>query len=593
MQEAEQSVFGGTEEKTISPAENAEKRLDEVERLPYIYGSIAFIIIGAVIASLQFSTRAICCGDYDGYYHIRWSSLLWENFRQGKWLPEFKWLPLTVLAPDTYADHHFLFHVLQIPFLWFFEPIMAAKVAAVVFGTLAVFSCFWLLLHYRIRYPFLWLLALLACANPFYYRMNMAKAPPFAVTFTVLGAWLLFERRYVWLAPLMFFFVWTYSLFPMLVAAAVIWTIIVAWNEERFEWRPVAYTTAGMIAGNIINPYFPQNIGLFVEHALTKLRVQDYVVPVGGEWYPYDSKMLLSSCFVAFAAMVVGFLLFKLDERRLEEKSTFFLVFATAFCAWTFQSKRIAEYFPPLAILFAAFAWQAFTRRYADANPVEDSEGTTHTEPKEKRDFWKPASVGLLCLVLATWTYVNLFGINFPSRKIEYRGIAGEIAENDPPERYEEAMNWATENIPEGERIFNTDWDDFPKIFFHDQKHIYVSGLDPTYLHTRNPDLSKLYDEITTGKTDDPAPLIKEKFNASWVFSDTNHGDFYLKAMESGWFEKVYDGEDSFILKIRDQKGEPPPEAKDDNDNDDAANDAAEPGADDQEGETEQNAANQ
>ncbi|MCV4803570.1 hypothetical protein OFC41_33625, partial [Escherichia coli] len=76
----------------------------------------------------------------DGYYHIRWASLLWENLSAGKWLPRFEWLPLTVLSPERYADHHFLFHLLQIPFLWFFEPVMAAKVAAVVFATLAVFS---------------------------------------------------------------------------------------------------------------------------------------------------------------------------------------------------------------------------------------------------------------------------------------------------------------------------------------------------------------------------------------------------------------------------------------------------------------------
>ena len=115
-----------------------------------VYLVFGFIAIVMVMWFLQFRTTAICCGDWDGYYHIRWSSLLWENFSQGKWLPTFEWLPLTVLNPQDYNDHHFLFHLLQIPFLWFFEPVMAAKVAAVVFSSLAIFSVYWLLYRYDV-----------------------------------------------------------------------------------------------------------------------------------------------------------------------------------------------------------------------------------------------------------------------------------------------------------------------------------------------------------------------------------------------------------------------------------------------------------
>ncbi|MDQ6785904.1 MAG: hypothetical protein M3033_03680, partial [Acidobacteriota bacterium] len=97
-----------------------------------IFGLFAIILL---MTLLQFSTASICCGDWDGYYHIRWSSLIWENLRHGRWLPDFTWLPLTVLNSQDYADHHFLFHLLQIPFLWFFEPVTAAKVAAIFYGS--------------------------------------------------------------------------------------------------------------------------------------------------------------------------------------------------------------------------------------------------------------------------------------------------------------------------------------------------------------------------------------------------------------------------------------------------------------------------
>jgi hypothetical protein len=36
------------------------------------------------------------------------------------------------------------------------------------------------------------------------------------------------------------------------------------------------------------------------------------------------------------------------------------------------------------------------------------------------------------------------------------------------------------------------------------------------------------------------------------------------KLLESGWAEMVYEDDEARLLKIREQKGEPPPESKDD-----------------------------
>ena len=72
--------------------------------------------------------------------------------------------------------------------------------------------------RYEVNYLLVWLAAILTCANMFYYRMNMAKAPPLTIIITDRSAFISFwERKYVWLLPLMFAFVWTYSLFPLLL----------------------------------------------------------------------------------------------------------------------------------------------------------------------------------------------------------------------------------------------------------------------------------------------------------------------------------------------------------------------------------------
>ena len=53
---------------------------------------VGAIAIAVVFWWLQYSTTAICCGDFDGYYHIKWARLLWDNLRAGHFPPAFPWL---------------------------------------------------------------------------------------------------------------------------------------------------------------------------------------------------------------------------------------------------------------------------------------------------------------------------------------------------------------------------------------------------------------------------------------------------------------------------------------------------------------------
>lgn len=585
-------------------------KVERAQRQGGFFGSetaihVVFLIFGAVAIALifrklQYSTQSVCCGDYDGYYHIKWSRLLWEGMKEGHFPPQFNWLPLTTLNPNDYVDHHLFFHFLQIPFTWFSDLRAGAKMAALLYSSLAVFSCYLLIVRYRIRHTLIWLVALLACSAPFLYRLNMAKAPPVAIIFMVVGIYLLFEKRYLLLLPLAFVFVWTYSLFVTLLGMAVIWTIVVAWSERRFEWRAFVWTLIGTIAGLVINPYFPKNVWLFAEHVLMKVAPSGFAIEVGHEWYPYDSWYLLGSCGIAFIAMVVGYIAYDSSDRKRAARPLFLMAFSTILMIACFAQRRWVEYWPPFAILFAAFSLKPLlegARAVVGRLPSELMEelqpfldrheppGTVETE--RRRDFWSEielAAIGIalglagyfittlpisLPLKIITVLVIGLVGfvgyffwrrnlvksfavvlafvlvivVNFNVRETR-KSIQGDAA----PDHYEASMAWIRENVPPGEMVFNTDWDDFPKMFYYDTKHSYASGLDPTYLLDRDkqlkrdPQLAELYKKITLGNEDDPAPLIRDKFGARYVFSDNEeiHEKFYAKAMESGWFEQVH-----------------------------------------------------
>ena len=529
-------------------------RLQSESSLRIIQLIVGAIAIGIIFWELQFSTTAICCGDFDGYYHIKWARVLWESMRSKVFPPAFPWLPLTTLNPKDYVDHHLLFHIIQMPFAASSNPRLAAKIASAIFGGLAVLSCYWLLLHYRIRYALVWLIALLACSAPFLFRMNMAKAPPLAVVFLVVAIHLFFTRKYRLLLPLALVFTWTYDLFVLLIMATVFWSITIAITEQKFEWRPLVFVLLGCAAGLVINPYFPHNLQQLWEHVQIKLTASEFDTKVGSEWYPYDSWEFLGNSAVACIAMFVGYVTFEPSERRRAHYPIFFLLLSTALMIMTARWKRIAEYWPPFAVLFAGFALQPWLEGYRpyltrlpkevleELRPFLDREGMPPTQHESDwRDLVRTIVAATVALVLSVFLFFNL------------RSTVKEIGQSESHDYYRAGAEWMRTHVPPGELIFNTDWDDFPRLFYYDPSHHYVSGLDPSYLYDKDPGLSRLYDSITLGHEEDPGPLIRDRFGARYVFSDNEHHDFFEHARLTGWFDIVYEDTQCTIMYIRDK----------------------------------------
>jgi hypothetical protein len=224
----------------------------------------------------------------------------------------------------------------------------------------------------------------------------------------------------------------------------------------------------------------------------------------------------------------------------------------------TARWKRIAEYWPPFAVMFAAFSVQpwldgsrsSLTRLSSDMleelEPFLDREGGGESD-KEKnwRELIGTISMAVVVLLLGVVLYFNL------------KATVKEIGGSEKHDYYKAGADWLRANVPPQQVIFNTDWDDFPRLFYYDSTHYYVSGLDPSYLFDKNPDLSRLYDRITLGKEDDPGPLIRDRFGARYVFSDNSHHDFFSTAQQSGWFDIVYEDQQCTIMHIRDEKVAP------------------------------------
>ena len=106
----------------------------------------------------------------------------------------------------------------------------------------------------------------------------------------------------------------------------------------------------------MINPYFPQNIIFVARHILPKL-TDATAISVGNEWFPYDTAQLLKNSPLSLAAFMSGALALGLSGKRMNARTLAGFLLASLFGWMLFQSRRFIEYFPPFALVFAAFAW--------------------------------------------------------------------------------------------------------------------------------------------------------------------------------------------------------------------------------------------
>ena len=476
-----------------------------------------FLLFFLGMALIQFATPDM--PDNDGFYHIK---LAWLMRTEGL-KPDFPYLPLSILNEREFYDHHFLFHVALIPFT-FGDLRTGAKWAAVTFASLAFLAVWYLFHHQRLPFAWLWAVGLLGISDAFLFRMSITRAQSLSLGMLALAyAWLL-EGKYKHLAVLGFIYVWMYDAFPLMLALVVLHFLAVALTERRFEFRPLLYTSAGILLGMLINPYFPDNLIFSYHHMLPKL-ADATSVRVGNEWYPYDTKQLLDNSLPALAAFASAVLALGLSDRKMDSRTALALFVSLLFGLMLFQARRFVEYFPPFALIFAAFAWAPMFESIPASEP--------------STGLWQRyLPVTVLSLAVA----LGMAGSIPPARAA--------IDGSKPYGLYANASLWLEENTPAGSRLFQTDWDDFPRLFYYNTHNTYLIGLDPTYLQLYDADLYDLWVDITQGDVADPSQIIATTFGSRYIHTDLNHGDFLQVAAEDPGLKEVYRDDQAVIFEV-------------------------------------------
>ena len=488
---------------------------------------LVFLAIATLFALIRFPPSF---PDPDSFYHAK-SALM---IRDVGFIHSFPWLQETILR-DQYVNAHWLYHVILIPFVTAFDPMVGMRVSAVLFGTLAFYALYRFLKSIGSPYPE-WLTLVGALSFDFLQRMSMPKAGSLAVTTLLFAAWAMHRAKPRTVFFVSVAFVWLYHGWPVLLVA---FACLVAGDlvarrlvptGEKFPYAKTGLALVlGLVAGNVMNPYFPKNVAFGVTDIFKIAVTGGANIPVGSEWSSLSWLTMFQNDILAFCLLPFAvFLLIPAGASRMfdltftKARTVFFLLFLTSvFAGFTFRSIRFMEYLLPFLLLTVGAL-------FVIVEPLIKKEAGRIRAIMQKPSVLLKALFVVVCLALGSLAYG---GVSYGRSENGYFAAS----------QYEGSANWLRENVAPGAVVFNPVWDSSLMYFYLEDSHYFLVGLDPRFMYDADKDRYQTWFDLQEGKDADVSK-IWTTFHASAVLVDRRLMTDFVKNLEaSGLYEVKYE----------------------------------------------------
>lgn len=463
--------------------------------------------------------------DNDSFFHVAIAKLM---MKQGLVIDQFPYLHFTVWT-EKFADWHFIYHVLLIPFIKLFGDATGPKILG---GCLmaGLFGVIYLILREKgLRYANLYTLALFfLMPAAFYYRMSTIRGAILALLLMTLAVYWIIKNRPVALAVTAFVFVWSYYLASYFIFVPIIGLLICQiLRKEKISYQLLIYGLVGFIAGVIINPYFPKNIQLFP--IFLKAGFRNDVWYEGKEIFPISTWDWFYGSIMVTILFLGSFFISIIKNIKHSSSSIAVSIFASFLLVLQWRSQRFVEYWPIYGgltglVLAGPFLEEVFVNI---------------------KNNWKKFRTWLIIVIVAVYIQEGLFhGIweKWQLNKI-FQG------ESQLTNTLKEISIDIKNNSEKGDIIFAR-WDIFPQLFYFNDKNYYVDGNGLVWIEVHDQDLFNKYLDLTfnqNSKTD--VISIKSDFNAKWVIAEKPLKEMLDKKPEV--FEKIYEKNQFTVFKVK------------------------------------------
>lgn len=509
---------------------------------------LLFLILATYYSFIQWNHYL---GDPDGFYHAKMAMFL----REGTLLKELPWMQYSSIS-QRFTDHQLLYHLFLVPFTFIGNPLIGVKVSAVVFSALMGSSFYWLFKKLQIIWPWLWVFLIISLAD-LNFRVSLIKVNSWSLIFICLLIYGLYHKK-AWLTfVLSFFFVWLYGGWPIaLLIGLMFWLatkaydhahhkkiklfhrkLVITW-EERHKFianqKILLFLAGGLLAGVIINPYFPYNLKFYYEQFfLIGVVNYGYLFPVGAEWYSSSPMQVMSSGSHFFALAIIAFVILFFNHKKISHFTWLSLGLSILFFFLTIKSRRFVEYYLPFLLFFNASAWTDIIKKIGFK---------TITKYLVSLSYWQKIYLSLcstvFVIILMPSVYQKILETKIPSRS--------------PMNQYQPVSSWLKNNAKPQSVVLNTNWSEWPMLFYHNDQNYYIIGLDFSFMYFYDPILQKKYLDITRGDLkDNLAQEITENFGAQYILLEkTRHAKLNENLKKDQNILLVYEDKEFIVYQI-------------------------------------------
>ncbi len=116
---------------------------------------------------------------------------------------------------------------------------------------------------------------------------------------------------------------------------------------------------------------------------------------------------------------------------------------------------------------------------------------------------------------------------------------------------YREAAEWIRENVEAGALVFTADWDDYPFLFFFDPDHVYLVGLDPTFMYAWDAEVYAEWDRLRHGRSEQPCREIVKQFDSRIVVATKNFARLIESARSNSQVSIPVENDRLVVLDLR------------------------------------------
>lgn len=542
-----------------------------ISRRQWLISLIIFTIAFTVFLYVLTPPTLLCP---DGFYHTKMALLL----KEGKIVQDFPWTQFTTYK-NLFVDHHLGYHIFLLPFLSIptptnldalsaqIDPLLKVKLASALFAALAILMIYWFLKKLKTRLPLFWTLNSLLVMN-FLFRLSLSRSPAFSLVILLLGLYYIIHKKYLGIFLISIFYVWSYGGWPLMLVMAILYCFASAIKKLINKWpkiknqkfcilyfirsifsknnlKLILSCMVGLIAGLIVNPYFPKTFPFYWFQTI-KIAVLNYqnIIGVGAEWYPSEISNFLLDALPILIPYIISIAWFIFLIKKQKTKEWFFFFLSVFFLIYTLKARRIIEYLAPMIIIFNALIFTQIIKSISWKN--------VRTQIKNLFSSTENNFYFILTIIL---TLVCIFFLGFYSFHRIHDLRKSYENSSRPINHLQGATQWIKNNVPPGEIIFHSNWDMFPELFYFDDSHYYINGLDQTFMYEYDSELYGDWNDLFTGKTNsnEITKVIKEKFKSSYIIISKSKNDerFFQAIKKDSNAEKVYEDEQAIVYKIK------------------------------------------